>query len=319
MRVLLAAEHRYPAFGSTGTGLHPRDFPSGSAYYLHDLIALGLVEEGHEVFYYLGGGAGIPLPPGVNLVSDTFPEVDICHSLVRSPEFAGKIAGFTSQQGIPSLLTCHRVEPDGLAGSNWVFVSRSHANAYGRCRVVLNGIRPDDYFFRENKGDYLLFMGAMERATEKGLDLALSLSARKRFRLIVAGTGMNYETISRISALCAAAGAEYVGDVRGEKKAELIAGARAVLFPSRLREGCPLVILEALMSGTPVISSTCGGSVEIVTPETGFLCETAEDWEDAIDRLDSISPARCREHCMTKFHYRRMVQDYVREYEREIA
>jgi hypothetical protein len=319
MRVLLVADHRYPAFGANGAGLHPREYPSGSSYHLHDLIALGLVEEGHEVFYLVQGGAEIPLPPGVKLVSDALPEVDICHSMAGPPPLAEEAARIAARLRVPCLLTCHKVRPGSLAQPNWVFVSRAHARAYGGCRVVLNGIHPGDCTFSETKCDYLLFMSAMDRAAEKGLDHALALSVRKGFRLIVAGTGLDYQTISRISALCAAAGAEYVGDVRGRKKAELMAGARGLLFPSRLTEGCPLVILEAMLSGTPVISSACGGSVEIVTPETGILCETEDEWLDAIDRLGSISAALCREQGLMKFHYRRMVRDYVRQYEREIA
>src|SRR5215472_7440925 len=198
MRVLLVSEHRYPAFGPKGAGLHPREYPSGSSYYLHDLLALGLVEEGHEVFYFLGDGADSALPPGVNLVSDVLPEADICHSLVRPPWLAKEAARIASRQGIPCLLTCHMVQPGCPAQPNWIFVSRSHARAYGGCRVVLNGIHPGDCVFSETKGDYLLFMGAMERAEGKGLDLALALSNRKGFRLLVAGTGPDYETISRI-------------------------------------------------------------------------------------------------------------------------
>jgi glycosyltransferase involved in cell wall biosynthesis len=99
----------------------------------------------------------------------------------------------------------------------------------------------------------------------------------------------------------------------------LIAGARALLFPSRLNEGCPVVILEAMLSGTPVISSARGGSMELVTAETGVLCDREEEWGDAVDRLHEISPVRCREIGLEKYHYRRMTSDYVREYAREIG
>ena len=47
-----------------------------------------------------------------------------------------------------------------------------------------------------------------------------------------------------------------VGDVRGIQKARLFAGAKALLFPTRLNEAFGLVIAEALMSGTPVKCST---------------------------------------------------------------
>lgn len=318
MRILLVSSHCYPASSKIGSGLHPKVYPSGSGYHLHDLLAQGLAEEGHEVFYQLHKGAEIPMPPGVKLVSDPVAEVDICHAPLGPPGFEKAMLEFGTAHRKPCLLTCHMKVPDMRGDANIVFVSRALAAAHASSRYVLNGIHPDDFMFLEQKQDYLLFMSAMNRAADKGLDFALALSKRKGFRLIVAGTGLDYETIQRVAGLCAGAGAEYVGDVRGSRKAELIAGARAVVFPSKLEEGCPLVILEAMMSGTPVISSRGGGSVELVTPETGILCVQEAEWDDAVDRVAEISPARCREIALEKFHYRRMVTDYLREYRREL-
>jgi glycosyltransferase involved in cell wall biosynthesis len=313
------AGHRYPASGENGVGLHPAEFPSASAYHLHDLLAAGLAEEGHQVFYRVLRGAGAPPPPGVAFVTALPEDVDVCHAIAGPPGESDELLAFGARHGKPCLLTCHMVRAGTKAAPNWVFVSRSHARAYGSDRIVVNGINPDDYIFSETKGDYLLFMAAMDKAVEKGIDLALDLSRRKGFRLIVAGTGMGYETIHRIAGMCAAAGADYRGDVRGIARAQLLAGARALLFPSRLNEGCPLVILQAMLSGTPVISSQCGGSVDIVTPETGFLCGHSGEWDAAINRIGEVSPRRCREVGLEHYHYRRMVRDYLREYEREIA
>src|SRR5258706_16486358 len=106
--------------------------------------------------------------------------------------------------------------------------------------------------------------------------------------------------------------------VGGRGTGEASAAARGSLSPSRLDEGCPLVVLEAMMSGTPVISSRCGGTVEIVTNETGLLCDREEEWSAAIGRLSEISPKRCREIALEKYHYRRMVNDYLHEYRWEI-
>lgn len=318
MRILLAAPHRYPAFDSTGSGLHPREYPSGSGYHLHDLLARGLAEEGHEVFYYVAKGCVNSLPPGVTEVKAPIAAVDVCHAPIGPPGFAESIVGFAAGNRKPCLLTCHMKVVNGSAESSWIFVSRGLAQAHGSARVVLNGINPDDLIFSETKEDYLLFMGAMYRAREKGLDVALELARRAGIRLIVAGTGLDYETIRCVSELCADAGAEYVGDVRGTQKAELIGGARALLFPSRLQEGCPLVVLESMFSGTPVISSRCGGTVEIVTPETGILCESDEDWITALARVGDISPHRCREVAWNNYHYKRMVRDYEREYRAEL-
>src|SRR4051812_17933769 len=68
MRILLASCHRYPAFGAKGSGRKPNRYPSGSGYHLHDLLARGLVGEGHEVLYYLRGGSETDLPAGVRQV-----------------------------------------------------------------------------------------------------------------------------------------------------------------------------------------------------------------------------------------------------------
>jgi glycosyltransferase involved in cell wall biosynthesis len=320
MRILLASPHRYPASGKHGSGLHPKEYPSGSGYHLHDLLAKGLAEDGHDVFYYCGSGGDLPLPSAINLVPAPISEVDLCHSPICHDEgFAKSIQSFAAERGKPCLLSCHMWEASRVAAPNWVFVSHSLARAYGAKRVVLNGIDPNDLSFSEAKEDYFLFIGAMDRATDKGLDQALSLSRSKGFKLVVAGTGLNYETIRHVAELCRAAGAEYLGDVRGARKAELLAGARAVLFPSRLNEGCPLIILEAMVSGTPVISSRGGGTVEIVTAETGILCGTEDEWGAAIDRLSAISPKRCREIALERYHYRRMVKDYLQEYCREMG
>jgi glycosyltransferase involved in cell wall biosynthesis len=319
MRILLASGHRYAASGDNGVGPHPTAFPSASGYHLHDLLAKGLAEEGHQVFYHLGLGAGAPPPRGVTFVTDLPLDVDVCHTIAGPPGEAEEVLAFSARYGKPCLLTCHMVREGTRAASNWIFVSRSHARAYGSNRIVVNGIDPDDYIFSETKDDYFLFMAAMNKACEKGIDLALDLSRRKGFRLIVAGTALDYETIRAVASLCAGAGADYRGDVRGRARAELLAGARAVLFPSRLNEGCPLVILQAMLSGTPVISSNCGGSVDIVTPETGFLCGRREQWDMAIDRAGEIAPRRCRQIGLERYHYRRMARDYLREYQREMS
>src|SRR5262245_4357735 len=130
MRVLLTSSHRYPASSKNGSGRHPRDYPSGSGYHLHDLLAQGLVEEGHEVFYQLQRGADAPPPPGVNLVTTPISEVNICHAPIGPPGSADATLEFAAAHRKPCLLTCHMKQASGPAGSNWVFVSRSLAQAH---------------------------------------------------------------------------------------------------------------------------------------------------------------------------------------------
>ena len=321
MRVLLSSEHRYPAFGEVGSGPHPRSLPSGSGFWIHDLLARGLAELGHEVFYLLPHSAAAPLPPGVKLVSQPVWDADILHTI--SDRDAPLIAEWEAR-GRPWVATCHMdMRTRGVAQSittdNWIFVSRTLARLHGRTRYVLNGVDPDACIYSETKHDYLMFMSSMDWEMKKGLDIALSLAARFRFKLVVAGTGNNYKRILRVSTLCRQIGAYYVGDVRGKRKAELLAGAKAFLFPTRVDEAFGLGMAEALMSGTPVICSDKGACPELITRDVGFVCRNDHDYIAALRKVGNISPRACREKAMREFHYRRMAADYVSEYEKELA
>ena len=321
MRVLLSSEHRYPAFGEVGSGPHPRSLPSGSGFWIHDLIAKGLAEAGHEVFYLLPNGTQTPLPPGVQLVTQPVWHADVLHTI--SDRDSALIAGWEAR-GKPWVTTCHLDQRTrGLAQSatteNWIFVSRTLACQHRRTRYVLNGVDPAACIYSETKSDYVMFMSSMDWEMKKGLDIALSLAARFRFRLVVAGTGNNYKRIMRVETLCRQIGAHYDGDVLGRKKAELLAGAKAFLFPTRVDEAFGLGMAEALMSGTPVICSNKGACPELITPDVGFVCRDDRDYVAALRNVVRISPRVCREKAMREFHYQRMAADYVSEYEKEIA
>lgn len=326
MRILLSSNHPYPASGLSGSGTNPREFPSGSGFLIHDLVAKGLAEAGHEVFYLLPRGAEAPLPSGVTLLREPRFDVDVVHTItMRDYELTRAVR----QAGIPWVATCHldpthdptdggRRIPD-LIEDNWIFVSRTLAHSVGRSRYVLNGIDPEQYLFCDTPDDYFLFMASLESAADKGLDVALHLATRHHLRLIVAGTGKTQQVIEQTARQCQAAGAEFVGDVRGITKARLLAQARALLFPTQVNEGFGLSMVEALVSGTPVIASSNGACPEIVTREVGFVCRSEHDYDNALRNVDEIVRRSCREKAIRQFHYRRMAADYVREYCAEIA
>src|SRR5262249_37122172 len=246
LKILLWSAHRYPADNGVGSGIQTRNPTYKAPGRVHDLLARGLCELGHDVFYMLAQGVQGPAPPGVTFFSEPIKNVDIYHNL--------------ESDRLPWVKTQHTV----LNGSkeapppNTIFVSQSLARLHGGERFVLNGVDPTDYLFSETKRDYFLFLAAMQgprsrqKYLDKGLDLALSLSQRMGFTLVVAGTASDEAVLSVVGEMCKAGRAIYVGDVRGERKAELLAGATALLFPTKIDEGCPLVIAEALMSGTPV-------------------------------------------------------------------
>lgn len=321
MRLLLSSDHRYPAFRATGIGRHPTLFPSASGAYIHDLLVKGLAELGHDVFYLLPEGADKPLPAGATLVSELRRDSDILHtSSYRDEDFVREMQSL----GKPWVTTCHldlkaRGRERSPTTENWIFVSQTLARLHGRERFVLNGVDPTDYIYSSSKEGYFLFMSTADWGTQKGLDIALSLSAQIGFKLVVAGTGKDYESINRVAEMCREANAEYVGDVKGKEKAELLAGARAFLFPTKVDEAFGLGMVEALMSGTPVICSDRGACPEIISSDVGFVCKSENDYVAAVNRLAEISPQACRDKAMREYHYLKMAAAYVVEYEQEIA
>jgi glycosyltransferase involved in cell wall biosynthesis len=319
MRIVMAGDHPYP-LPRVGVGRRPKRFPSAAGQRVHDWLAKGLGELGHEVLYRLSEPASGAVPPGVFVTRD-LRDGDILHTYaMRSPEVVAEWRA----RGRPWVETCH-VDPRsrGLSAEEiddrWVFVSRTLAESCGRQRVVVNGIDPSEYIYSETKSDYVVFLSSMDAALAKGLDLALAAASRAGVPMIVAGTGTTGDSIEAARRLCAHYGATYLGDVQGAEKAELLAGAGALLLPTKVNDACPMVILEALISGTPVIASGNGACPELVTSDVGFICRSEEELAGAIGRMGGIAPAACRERALRDYHYLRMARDYVREYEAEIC
>ena len=280
---------------------------------INDLLAKGLGELDHTVYYMLGGGMLESLPAGVFSVSDGMPEVDICHNIESA--------------NVPWVTTQHGFYGDSgpTPSSHTIFVSHTLARAYNLNRTVWNGINPERYTYTSEKSDYFLFLAAMqgpsdkEKFRSKGLDVALGLCKKAGIRLIVAGTAVECAVVDQINRMCTEAGAEYVGDVRGQDKAKLLAGAQGLLFPTQTLEGFGLVMAEALVSGTPVICSNRGACPELIPQDVGFICKTEADYLHAFQYVDRISPQRCREVAIQRYHYRQMCEGYLREYSQEIT
>lgn len=306
--------HRYPA------RLEPLARAASGARVL-DILVHGLVALGHEVSYYVPKGIFAPMPEGARHITEMTRDCDVVQ--YQNGDLRHPVVGVDS---LPWVRTCHTdigTRGDGRtdrneATRNWIYVSRTLAATYGSDRYILNGIDPAEYIYSETKDDYILFIADMKRAERKGFDIAVSLSKQLGFPLVFAGDLGEPEREAELRARAAGANARFVGEVWGEQKAELIAGARALLFPTQFNEAFGLVIAEALMSGTPVICSDKGACPELVTPELGFVCSTMDDYVRAVERIGEIVPSVCREKALRDFHYLRMAREYVREYEIEI-
>ena len=305
LHVCIADEHWYPA--SIG------GMASGRVF---DCLAKGLAELGHRVSYLISGCL-VPLPPGVAMVCEVPAHADIIH--VAEPSLIEKL-------GLEDRLWIRTRHVDStLRGiprtilPNTIYVSRTLAAMYGSENFVWNGIDPGEFFYSEDKQDYVLFLCGLDRAIDKGWELALAAARQTGVRLVLGGSSADPRVTARFTRICAENRIEYAGEVWGARRAALLAHARALLFPTQWNESFGLVIAEALMSGTPVISSNRGACPELISPDVGFLCDSIDAYADAIRRACEISPAACRAKAMRDFHYRSMATAYVARYRQFLA
>lgn len=145
----------------------------------------------------------------------------------------------------------------------------------------------------------VLFAGRLDRVKRPLLlvDIAerlAALRAGRDFRIVVAGDGPELPALKtkarrrRVEDLF-----EFLGLV--DDMAPVFANADVLILPSR-EEGMPLVVLEAMASGRPVVASKVGAIGEAVTPACAILVEGGKGeiprFAAALDRLLSDRPLR---------------------------
>ena len=87
--------------------------------------------------------------------------------------------------------------------------------------------------------------------------------------------------------------------------------AKAAIVPSKMNEPLNLVSMEAQACGTPVIVTRDGGLPETVNHGvTGFICDTEQEMEEAIGKIDTIKSDICRKWVEENFSRQRMAKEY---------
>ena len=127
----------------------------------------------------------------------------------------------------------------------------------------------------EGAPGYLLFVGRLR--LRKGVEVLLEALHALRDRvpsavLRIAGDGEHREALERrVDELGLRDRALFLGTCDGPRVRALLRGAAALVVPS-IYEGMPLVVLEAMDAGVPVVASAVSGIPEVVVDGgTGWL------------------------------------------------
>jgi glycosyltransferase involved in cell wall biosynthesis len=315
------------------------------------LIADGLVDRGHDVTLFATGDSrtkakleyAFAEAPGPKFINS--PWHDTVHTLVayREPErfdlyhvhspWSALAAGVHS--GRPLVHTRHgsfTPEMRTLYGESsdqawFVAISeaqRSHMPELRYAGVVYNGIDLSLYPLREEKEDFLLFLG--RGAPEKGL-LRAVLAAKETGRRLVLALKLAHEEEIRHweDDVRPQLGpdTEVLGEITLQEKVDLLSRASAVLFPIDWDEPFGLVMTEAMACGTPVIATPRGSVPEVIVDgETGFVVSVEnypKEAAAAVQRLHEIDPRACRRRVEEKFSKEAMVEGYERAFEKAVS
>jgi glycosyltransferase involved in cell wall biosynthesis len=174
--------------------------------------------------------------------------------------------------------------------------------------VIPNYFDLAEFEYSADKDDYFLYLGRVNAG--KGVHIAMQIVETVGGKLVVAGPGdlgaLGTRTNRPVSEYV-----EYVGvaDVGARKK--LMAKAKAMILPSTFVEPFCGVQIEAMLSGTPIITTDWGAFAEYnIHGVTGYRCRTFEQFVWAARNITKINPATCREWATNNFSIERVGQMY---------
>jgi len=316
------------------------------------LLARELIKCGHEVTTFAVEGSDPLLQPislapagwGADLgtpeqrIRESTYQLRVYRELLRRvgqldlvhlhTEFPGMAAASLLQLPIPCLATVHSgidekvltflAEVDG--DIDLVAISQAQKEQAPRIRwraVVHNAVRVDDFEVRSKKEGYLVELARI--TPDKGQHLAIEVAERVGMPLVLAGK-VDRDAVStryfadliepRLSSRI-----RWVEDVVGGDKANLLAGATAMIFPIQWEEPFGLAMVEAMVCGTPVVAFNRGAAREIVEPGlTGYLVDSVDEMVDRVREVGTIDPIACSERARDRFSPARMAAGYEAAY-----
>jgi glycosyltransferase involved in cell wall biosynthesis len=237
--------------------------------------------------------------------------------------------------GVPVVHTLHGSFTDEMVrlysyvGDRAWFVAISEAQRrfdpdllYGG--VVYNGIDMDRYPLREDKEDFVLFLGRAD--PDKGWRRAVDAAAAAGERLVSAvkiAHPREVQEWERNVKPILPPDAQVLGEITHAEKMSLLQRAKAVLFPIDWPEPFGLVMTEAMACGTPVIATPRGSVPEVIDDGvTGWIVSVEDYAAEAAEKLKllgDIDPHACRDRVERLFSKEAMVAGYERVFERALA
>lgn len=232
--------------------------------------------------------------------------------LVRTP-LVTTIHGFSSERIVPVFRAYNDI-------GHYVAISAADRHpdlAYAA--TIHHGIPLDEFTLCERPDNYLLYFSRIH--PDKGAREAVELARRTGRELIIAGIVHDEAYFQTwVEPFVDGDQIRYVGSVGPAERDTLLGGAVALIHLIGFEEPFGLSVVEALACGTPVIAYPKGSMPEIIRDGVnGFLVSDLDEAESALARVPSLDRPAIRADARARFSAERMVDDYVRLYERILS
>jgi len=313
----------------------------GSVEYLIWLLTRELIQLGHQVTVFGAGGSEIDgevvaTLPGPYGAPGSLDDWHLCEwlNLCRAVEQSNRFDVLHSHAylwGLPLQSFCRcpmvhtmHIVPDEDSTRLWAMSPEACVTALSRHQwsahpglepraIIPHGIDVSEFPFQAKSADYVCYLGRF--TSGKGPLQAIAAARKLGLRLLMAGPENAYFR-EQVAPLIDGKRVEYVGYVTGAERAKLLGEANALLYPIQYPEAFGLVLVEAMLCGTPVAAMNLGAVPEIIEPGvTGYCAETEAEFPRAVTNCFKLDRRLVRQHAETRFSSRQMALAYARLYQ----
>jgi glycosyltransferase involved in cell wall biosynthesis len=243
-----------------------------------------------------------------DLIHNNFDFLPLTYSrLIRTP-MVTTIHGFSSQKIIPVYKKYNNT-------SYYVSISNSDRSPeLDYIATVYNGINTNEFTFRPEAKEYLLFFGRIH--PDKGTFESIQIAKLSRRKLIISGLIQDQEYFdSKIKSFINDDDIVYIGNSGPAERDKLLGEAYALLHPISFEEPFGLSVAESMVCGTPVIAFNKGAMPELILDgKTGFLVDSLYGAVEAVNKVNSIDRKYCRDYAVSKFSRQKMIEGYLKVY-----
>jgi len=173
------------------------------------------------------------------------------------------------------------------------------------------------YQLGDGGGGYLAFVSRL--TPEKAPDIAIRVAIKAGMKIVVAGRLPDEDKEyfqSKVKPLLDDPLVEWAGELDDEDKNRVIGGASGFIVPIQWDEPFGLAFIEALATGTPIISCPRGSLPELIEDgRHGFLVAGEDELVEACRNVKTLDRAECRRWVLERFSPSRMAADYERVYQ----